>query len=56
VVEEGQTLVVLESMKMELGVTAPRAGRVAKVGAVVGVIVPAGTTLIELEPRPEETS
>lgn len=49
-VTEGQTLVVLESMKMELGVTAPRAGRVAKVDAVVGVIVPAGTVLIELEP------
>ena len=51
-VEEGQTLVVLESMKMELGVTAPRAGRVAKVGAVAGVIVPAGTMLVELEPAP----
>ena len=51
-VEEGQTLVVLESMKMELGVTAPRAGRVAKVGAVAGVIVPAGTLLVELEPAP----
>ncbi|MEO6462196.1 MAG: biotin/lipoyl-containing protein [Candidatus Eisenbacteria bacterium] len=49
-VTEGQTLVVLESMKMELAVTAPRAGRVAKVDAVVGVIVPAGTVLVELEP------
>ena len=49
-VAEGQTLVVLESMKMELGVTAPRDGRVAKVGAIVGVIVPAGTLLVELEP------
>ena len=51
-VEEGQTLVVLESMKMELGVTAPRAGTVKRVGAdvVVGNIVPAGTALVELEP------
>ena len=49
-VTEGQTLVVLESMKMELGVTAPRDGRVRKVGAVLGVIVPAGTALVELEP------
>jgi biotin carboxyl carrier protein len=51
-VTEGQTLVVLESMKMELGVTSPRDGRVARVGAVTGVIVPAGTTLVELEPAP----
>jgi 3-methylcrotonyl-CoA carboxylase alpha subunit len=50
-VTDGQTLVVLESMKMELGVTAPRAGRVQKIGAIeVGAIVPAGTVLVELEP------
>lgn len=55
-VEAGQTLVVLESMKMELGVTAPRDGRVARVGAEVGVIVPAGTLLVELEPLPEDAS
>jgi acetyl/propionyl-CoA carboxylase alpha subunit len=53
-VADGQTLVVLESMKMELGVTSPRAGRVKRVGAdvKVGAIVPAGTMLIELEPVP----
>ncbi len=52
-VTDGQTLVVLESMKMELGVTAPRAGRVKQVGAdvKVGAILPAGTLLVELEPR-----
>lgn len=52
-VTDGQTLVVLESMKMELGVTAPRAGRVKQVGAEVkvGAILPAGTLLVELEPR-----
>ena len=50
-VEDGQTLVVLESMKMELGVTAPRAGRIQKIGAFeIGAIVPAGTVLVELEP------
>lgn len=49
-VEDGQTLVVLESMKMELGVTAPRSGKVQKVGAEVGAIVPAGAVLVELEP------
>ena len=52
-VELGQTLLVLESMKMELGITSPRAGRVERVGAgvVVGAIVPAGTVLIELAPE-----
>jgi biotin carboxyl carrier protein len=49
-VEDGQTLVVLESMKMELGVTAPRAGRIMKIDAEVGAIVPAGAVLVELEP------
>ncbi|MEP7027904.1 MAG: acetyl-CoA carboxylase biotin carboxyl carrier protein subunit [Candidatus Eisenbacteria bacterium] len=54
-VELGQTLLVLESMKMELGITSPRAGRVERVGAgvVVGAIVPAGTVLIELVPEPD---
>jgi acetyl-CoA carboxylase biotin carboxyl carrier protein len=31
VVAEGDTLIVLESMKMEIPVTAPRAGRVAEI-------------------------
>jgi len=35
---------------MELGVTAPRAGKVQKIGAEVGAIVPAGAVLVELEP------
>jgi len=51
-VNDGQALVVLESMKMEMSVTAPRAGRVRRVGADVlpGAIVTAGTLLVELEP------
>ena len=54
-VEDGQTLVVLESMKMELGVTAPRNGKVQRIGAFeIGAIVPAGTVLVELEPAGSE--
>ena len=54
-VEDGQTLVVLESMKMELGVTAPRNGRIKSIGAFeIGAIVPAGTVLVELEPAGSE--
>lgn len=51
-VESGQPLVVLESMKMEMSVTAPRPGRVRRVGpdVVPGAIVTAGTLLVELEP------
>lgn len=50
-VSEGQALVILESMKMELTVSSPRAGRVKRVGATAGEIVAAGTTLVELEPE-----
>jgi len=49
-VSAGQTLVVVESMKMELGLTAPRDGVVASVDAVPGVLVAAGAVLVALEP------
>ena len=49
-VTEGQTLLVLESMKMELEVSSPRAGRVARVSVEAGQLVPAGTPLVELAP------
>jgi biotin carboxyl carrier protein len=42
-------------MKMELGVTAPRAGKIQRIGAFeIGAIVPAGTVLVELEPAGNE--
>jgi acetyl/propionyl-CoA carboxylase alpha subunit len=49
-VTEGQTLVVVESMKMELGLTALRDGVVATVDATPGVLVAAGAVLVALVP------
>jgi biotin carboxyl carrier protein len=48
-VERGQTLVVLEAMKMELRVTAPQPSRVAHVLVRVGEVVERGQRLLELE-------
>jgi len=55
VVREGQqvqadeTLLILESMKMEIPVTAPAAGRVTKLHAREGEAVQEGQLLIEVE-------
>ena len=48
-VEEEQTLVILESMKMEIPVVAPRAGVVKEVLTTEGVAVEEGRTLVVLE-------
>ncbi|MBB3083870.1 biotin carboxylase N-terminal domain-containing protein [Geodermatophilus sabuli] len=48
-VEAGQTIVVLESMKMETAVRAPFAGRVREVLATVNVQVDAGAALLSLD-------
>ncbi|HXV42007.1 MAG TPA: biotin/lipoyl-containing protein [Anaerolineae bacterium] len=48
-VKRGDTLVVLEAMKMELRVTAPHAGRVRRVHCVAGQVVERGQVLIEVE-------
>ncbi len=47
-VERGQTLVVLEAMKMEIKITAPHAGNVAEVLIRQGQVVDRGQALIEL--------
>lgn len=47
-VEKGQTLALLEAMKMEIKVAAPHAGRVAKVLIAAGQVVQRGQTLFEL--------
>jgi biotin carboxyl carrier protein len=55
VVSEGQqvqadeTLMILESMKMEIPVTAPLAGRVTKIHAREGETVQEGQLLIEVD-------
>ena len=55
VVREGQqvqadeTLMILESMKMEIPVNAPSAGRVSKIHVKEGQTVQEGQALIELE-------
>jgi biotin carboxyl carrier protein len=48
-VGEGQTLGVLEAMKMELALKAPFAGVVATVGARVGEQVAMGAELFRVE-------
>ena len=48
-VADGQALVVVESMKMEITVQAPRAGRVARLLCAEGQAVGAGQPLVLLE-------
>jgi acetyl/propionyl-CoA carboxylase alpha subunit len=48
-VDEGQTLVLLEAMKMELAVTAPAVGVVSAVLVGPGELVSRGQPLVELE-------
>jgi len=49
-VEQGQEMLVMEAMKMELALRAPRAGVVAEVRAVAGDFVEGDTVLATLEP------
>ena len=49
-VAAGQTLLLLESMKMEVPLQAPEAGTVRALAAAVGDVVAEGATLVELEP------
>ena len=55
IVKEGQqvgadeTLMILESMKMEIPITAPRAGRVARIHVREGQTVQEGEVLADLE-------
>jgi biotin carboxyl carrier protein len=48
-VEHGQTLVVLESMKMQMQLRAPRNGKVKKISAQPGQEVQKGALLVQFE-------
>jgi 3-methylcrotonyl-CoA carboxylase alpha subunit len=50
---KGETMIVLEAMKMELPIHAPRDGVVARVNCRVGDLVQPGVPLAELEPEPQ---
>lgn len=47
-VEEGQTLVIIESMKMEMPVESPSAGKVESVAVTEGQAVDEGAVLLTL--------
>lgn len=48
-VAAGDVLIVLEAMKMELTIKAPRDGRIKAIGCRAGELVQPGVPLIELE-------
>jgi 3-methylcrotonyl-CoA carboxylase alpha subunit len=48
-VVKGQEILVVEAMKMENAIRAPRDGRVGKIAAQVGDMVSPGVTLVELQ-------
>ena len=50
-VTTGQTVLVMESMKMEIPMTAPAPGVVTRIGVAIGDIVQEGDMLVELTRR-----
>ncbi|MDT4912016.1 MAG: acetyl-CoA/propionyl-CoA carboxylase, biotin carboxylase, biotin carboxyl carrier protein, partial [Pseudonocardiales bacterium] len=49
VVEAGQTIVVLEAMKMEQPLTAHKAGTISNLNAEVGAVVTSGSVICEIK-------
>ena len=49
-VAEGDLLIMLEAMKMELPIKSPRKGRVKSIACREGELVQPGVSLLELEP------
>jgi methylmalonyl-CoA carboxyltransferase small subunit len=48
-IQAGDTLLVLEAMKMETNITAPSAGKIAKINVAQGEAVQGGAVLVEFE-------
>lgn len=48
-VESGDTLAILESMKMEIPVDSPKSGKVTKIAVVEGDFVQEGATILTIE-------
>jgi acetyl-CoA carboxylase biotin carboxyl carrier protein len=48
-VQEGQTLIVLESMKMEMPIESPEAGKVSSISVSQGQAVEEGEVLLVLD-------
>jgi acetyl-CoA carboxylase biotin carboxyl carrier protein len=48
-VDEGQTLVILESMKMEMPVEAPERGKVSEISVSEGQAIEEGDVLVSLD-------
>jgi methylmalonyl-CoA carboxyltransferase small subunit len=48
-IQPGDTLIVLEAMKMETNITAPVAGKISKVNVKAGDPVQSGLVLVEFE-------
>lgn len=56
IVAEGETLIVIESMKLQTSIFAPHEGRVAEIAFAVGQSFDKGAVLVRLEPvAAEET-
>ena len=49
IVSSGETLLILEAMKMETKLTAPQDGQVTKINCAVGDVVERGQILIEIQ-------
>jgi 3-methylcrotonyl-CoA carboxylase alpha subunit len=55
-VEKGQVVLVIEAMKMEHAIRAPRDGIVTRLEHVEGDLVEAGTVLADLDEHPPSPS